>query len=340
MAETKNTFIKSKMNKDLDARLVPNGEYRDATNISISQAEGADVGTLRNILGNIQITDFGLDDSCNADIIGYFADDQNQSVYIFISNFIDTSPNGLDTYPPPQAICEIWRRNLETGLNTKLVEGPFLNFSILNPINDVNLLEDLLFWTDNRNQPRRINVNLANPGNNNTPTYYTNEDQISVATYFPYNPISLIKNYIVNFEITDNGNPGSTYDNLIDTIVTTTADTGNGEGLTVKITEADGATGDLQAIEIIDQGENYEDGDIVNIAPRFGTAQITLTVQEASTMTDTCTEQLPSYLRYEYGGLTPSATYTNGGRSSFKHGGYDSTYWSRRYECGLCRLFN
>ena len=28
MAEAKNTFIKSKMNKDLDARLLPSGEYK------------------------------------------------------------------------------------------------------------------------------------------------------------------------------------------------------------------------------------------------------------------------------------------------------------------------
>ena len=30
MAEVKNNFIKSRMNKDLDARLVPPGEYRNA----------------------------------------------------------------------------------------------------------------------------------------------------------------------------------------------------------------------------------------------------------------------------------------------------------------------
>jgi hypothetical protein len=30
MAEVKNAFLKSKMNKDLDSRLVPAGEYRDA----------------------------------------------------------------------------------------------------------------------------------------------------------------------------------------------------------------------------------------------------------------------------------------------------------------------
>ena len=44
MAEVKNAFIKSKMNKDLDDRLIPSGEYRDAQNVQISRSEGADVG--------------------------------------------------------------------------------------------------------------------------------------------------------------------------------------------------------------------------------------------------------------------------------------------------------
>ena len=33
MAKVVNTFVKGKLNKDLDARLVPNGEYRDARNV-------------------------------------------------------------------------------------------------------------------------------------------------------------------------------------------------------------------------------------------------------------------------------------------------------------------
>jgi len=34
MPEIKNTFLKGKMNKDADERLLPSGEYRDALNIS------------------------------------------------------------------------------------------------------------------------------------------------------------------------------------------------------------------------------------------------------------------------------------------------------------------
>ena len=44
MPEIKNTFLQSKMNKDLDARLVPNGQYRDAQNININKSEGPDAG--------------------------------------------------------------------------------------------------------------------------------------------------------------------------------------------------------------------------------------------------------------------------------------------------------
>ena len=42
MAQVRNTFVKSKMNKDLDARLLPNGEYREGRNINVSRSEGAD----------------------------------------------------------------------------------------------------------------------------------------------------------------------------------------------------------------------------------------------------------------------------------------------------------
>ena len=38
MAEAKNTFIKSKMNKDLDDRLIHNQEYRDAQNVAVSRS--------------------------------------------------------------------------------------------------------------------------------------------------------------------------------------------------------------------------------------------------------------------------------------------------------------
>ena len=37
------------MNKDLDDRLIPNGEYRDAQNISVGKSEDADVGAVSSV---------------------------------------------------------------------------------------------------------------------------------------------------------------------------------------------------------------------------------------------------------------------------------------------------
>ena len=46
MPEIKHTFIGGKMNKDLDERIVPNGEYRDASNIQVRTTDGDAAGTI------------------------------------------------------------------------------------------------------------------------------------------------------------------------------------------------------------------------------------------------------------------------------------------------------
>ena len=55
MAKIVNNFIKGRMNKDLDDRLVPQGEYRNSVNTQISKSEGQNVGALENSIGNTVI---------------------------------------------------------------------------------------------------------------------------------------------------------------------------------------------------------------------------------------------------------------------------------------------
>ena len=43
------------MNKDLDERLVPNSEYRDALNLEIASSENSQVGSFQNIKGNTEL---------------------------------------------------------------------------------------------------------------------------------------------------------------------------------------------------------------------------------------------------------------------------------------------
>ena len=83
MAENRVTFIKSKMNKDLDDRIVPSGEYRDAQNVAVSRSEDADVGALENVLGNLSLSDFGLDDHCGIEAIGYLMDEKDNRIFEF-----------------------------------------------------------------------------------------------------------------------------------------------------------------------------------------------------------------------------------------------------------------
>ena len=185
MAEIKNNFIGSKMNKDLDRRLIPNGEYINAINSQISMSEGDGVGTLENILGNELVATLVTPAVANLISIGYYVDQINNFIYIFLTdNYTSTYVEQGGGIGSNHFIC---RYNALNNTTTTLVTGAFLNFSTLNPIYGVNLLENLLFFTDNRNQPRKINVtNAANDS-----TYYTTEDQISVAKYNPYDSIYL-----------------------------------------------------------------------------------------------------------------------------------------------------
>ena len=195
MAKAQNTFIKSKMNKDLDDRILSKGEYRDAQNINVSKSEGSDVGALENVLGNLNINSFtsGID---GAVIIGNLMDYTNDRIYVFITNYTDSSSNSLDNYAPAGAYCAISVYDINTSQSLELVKGSFLNFSTTHMINGVNLIEELLFFTDNRNQPRKINVNLAISAvqSNATAYHYTTEDQISLAKYYPYKAPQLYSN--------------------------------------------------------------------------------------------------------------------------------------------------
>ena len=172
MAEIKNSFLRSKMNKDLDDRLIPNGEYRDAQNISVGKSEADDIGALETTRGNELVLNFGLSQN-DVEVIGHKSVDSRNIIVVFLTNNTD---NYIYSYTPGQANA------------TLLVTGAFLNFSKNNPITGINVIESLLFWTDNRNQPRKINIDLTANG-----TYYTEENHISVAKYNPYQPISLLK---------------------------------------------------------------------------------------------------------------------------------------------------
>jgi len=477
MAEVKNSFISSKMNKDLDDRLIPNGEYRNAVNVSINKSTGENVGTAQTVLGNQLIMDYGsFLGASNLEVIGVLSDDNSNTIYSFLTNnilqkyvpkgsvgFNLTYPNNQNSFSSDAPIqvtspgsgysaaatgsttnvtvfdseasglslainCETTAAtgyNLiqagagyplnSSGINLSLItvtgsgtgatinfttnnngeiltittgnrggfgyaigdvlliqgqvngslsaaqvqvtsvntegavmsasvknsgslytvgdivevdgfdtvtgsaaqvtitsilpndnfivsfnverpselktiaKGSFLNFSTLNPITGINLLEQLLFFTDNRNQPRKVNVTRIDP-------YYTTEDQISVAKYYPFDPIQLYQPSKIAGSVFTSGtidavsdsktitlnsgtsvNPPTglgvigTFAEIIPTAtgseyydqngLSTTG--GTGFGLTVNITvDAQNA---IQTVEVEQAGSGYSNGDIITI---------------------------------------------------------------------------
>ena len=150
MPEIKHVFNQGKMNKDLDERLVPNGEYRDAMNIQVSTSDGSDIGAVQNILGNSSVgtQDFiGEDAKC----VGICADEKNNLVYWFITS--DAKDAIFSYNSNSQTIIPIL---VDTNKN---VLG-FKNYVITG----INIIDDLLLWTDNDSEPKKINVKLCQQG--------------------------------------------------------------------------------------------------------------------------------------------------------------------------------
>lgn len=149
MPELIRNFLKGRMNKDLDERVVPAGEYRDALNIEISTSDTDDVGAVENLSGNFRSdrikfmkpehkygvntqTD-GADDpliekfrfratadiASTAETIGVATDPTTDKIYNFVANAsdIDTSGSWPHTGIKSDAIIECETLDRGTGLN-------------------------------------------------------------------------------------------------------------------------------------------------------------------------------------------------------------------------------
>ena len=102
MPELIHTFTGGKMNKDLDERLLPNGEYRDALNLEVASSDTSQVGTFQNLKGNTEKSYSSYNSNTkeyttwdpavyisalpNATCIGSIAEPNSDMVYWFITS--------------------------------------------------------------------------------------------------------------------------------------------------------------------------------------------------------------------------------------------------------------
>ena len=160
MPKVQRNFIKGRMNKGVDERLVPNGEYVDALNVRLGSTEGTEIGAVENSKGNellVQLTYQGQELSNQAKCIGAFEDGGEETMYWFVND-----PN--NTNSPTGKVDLVVSYNTRTFvLIYHLISTEVLNFDKDYLVNGVNMIGDLLFFTDNLNPPRKINVTRTYP---------------------------------------------------------------------------------------------------------------------------------------------------------------------------------
>ena len=181
MPEMKNNFQRGRMNKDLDERLVPNGEYRDALNVEIATSNDSDMGSLQTLKGNTFLGVDGVEGVC----IGSIADDKNDKLYFMVAG---------DNYDRIIEYNYKDKEFLPVCIDNHSVTGRrALNFNSDFLITGINIIEDLLFWTDNNSEPKKINITRGKQGclfGTPQEPSYTNNTNLIVRNVSPTAPIN------------------------------------------------------------------------------------------------------------------------------------------------------
>jgi hypothetical protein len=169
MANLTRNFVAGKMNKTFDERVVPAGEYIDALNIRMGSTENSEVGAVENSLGNLPLTTLIYDGqqlSDDARCIGAYQDGANETIYWFVHdpNFPLGDTGKIDMIVSVNVLTSTLTYHVISiddgdGVNTTL------NFNPTYLITGIDLVDKLLFFTDDYNAPRFINVTrgYANP---------------------------------------------------------------------------------------------------------------------------------------------------------------------------------
>jgi hypothetical protein len=223
MPEFNRNFAQGKMNKDLDERLVPAGQYRDAMNVQVSTSDGSNVGSLENILGNVELstnlipeggycvgsivdnevnciyylvagnefTHAGGNKITKNYIVKYDIDENNFTfvfvdIYRVITDVVSANTVSAPVFATPAPAVQVSstagiRPGMKVGgyeiknvVGNDLMHGvdgavialgqqtvtnkSVLGFNKLTDITAINIVEDLLMYTDDINEPKTINI--------------------------------------------------------------------------------------------------------------------------------------------------------------------------------------
>jgi len=148
-------LIPQYLNKDEDARLVKNVEMTDALNIRVSTDDNGNQGVLKNVEGTTAVSAArpteAIPSSGTNRVIGSVSSEAGKCIYFFLYN--SAGNHGIYQY------------RYTTDKYYKVYENSVLNFNLQDFVKaDVVINqfdEHLLYFTDNRNEPRKINATTA-----------------------------------------------------------------------------------------------------------------------------------------------------------------------------------
>ena len=141
----KKLFINGGLNSDDDNRAMPPEDYRYALNIRNGSSDASNMGAVEGALGN-ELVSVTLP-AGNNECVGSVEDRENQKVYYFIAN--DAGSHSIYEY------------DVITNSVELVMQDEVLNFNKFFPVHSADVIEGLLQWTDNRNEPRSINIEKA-----------------------------------------------------------------------------------------------------------------------------------------------------------------------------------
>jgi hypothetical protein len=167
------------MNKVVDQRLLPEGEYVDAMNIRMGSTENSEVGVIENTKGNLPLTSLSYIDgtplSAEARCIGAIQDSANDTLYWLVHDpdFSVGATGKLDLIVSYNVFSNVLTYHVISidngeGLDTTL------NFNPKYLITGIDVINNFIFFTDDYNPPRYINIK-----NRNYPNPIGNIDQFS-----------------------------------------------------------------------------------------------------------------------------------------------------------------
>lgn len=175
MPDISNMFVQGVMNKDLDERLIPAGVYVDALNITVDSSDNGNIGAAKNQSGNTEVANIsaisGVQSITNAKTIGAVSSERDNLIYWLVA---------CDQFDA------IFEYNQSNGITNRVLQcmkstpttASKLNFSQEFIVTGINYINGFLYWTDNYNPPRRINISRVKSGPNGIGGYTIDDPRI------------------------------------------------------------------------------------------------------------------------------------------------------------------